>query len=800
MIKNYLAVLGRNFRRNKLYYMLNVCGLSTAFAAAIAILLFASNELSYDQHHEKKDRMYRVIQGGDSDEQSSSVPFPTGPTILNDYGDVVEQATRVFNYMAPALGITTEENGRKESYNEPLFFFADSSYFKIFDHKFLKGNPEKCLSGPGMIVITESMAQKLFHSADPVGKTIKFEDTYPLTVTAVVADVPSTSHFRFDYLASFASLQNLFEKGIPEKNWYWNPVWTYILLKEGKSAPELENQMDFFVKKYFEPSLVDKVHLVIQPVTDIYLKTKSVYEIGPMSDVKHTYILSSIGIFILIVAMINFINLSTAQVAERFKEIGVRKVLGARKRNIATQFMAESVSISFISGVIGLLLLIVNLPWINLIAGKQFSTMDILQPQILAGCMIIVLVCGLFSGTYPAWVLSRLTPVRILKDKTAVGGGGFRQLLVAVQFTVSIILIISTMVIQRQVNFLMDKDLGFEKDQIIVVPVQRTKLVDRYDDFKERIRQNKDIQLVTASNTVVGKSYEASNYKFEGKDEKLYPCLFVRNDFLKTLNIPVLSGRDFTDTITSPGYKVIVNRAFLKEAGWNTPADALGKVIEGTMEGPMPVVGVCEDFNYAPLKETSGAVMIVHTDQTKYKGFFTRYLYVKVNAHNVKPVITFLEKTWSEYNPGSPFEFSFMDDSLGQLYAREENFFTLGKAFGIIAIVIGGLGLWGLSAYYIERRRKEISIRKTLGAGFGHLSLLLSKDFLRSVLISLIIGVPLSYFLITKWLEDFAHRTPLSTGLFVTGGLIVLLCSGAIIFVQLVNGFRTNPAEVLREN
>lgn len=800
MIKNYLRVLRRNFIRNKIYYVLNISGLSTAFAAAIAILLFASHELSYDHHHAKKERMYRVIQGGESDEQSSSVPFPTGPTILNDYPDVVEYATRVFNYMAPALGITTEENGKKESYNEPRFFFADSSYFKIFDHQFLAGNPEKCLSGPGLIVITESMARKLFKSDDPIGKTIRFEDNYPLTVTAVIADVPANSHFRFDYLASFASLQNLFEKGIPEKNWYWNPVWTYILLREGKSAPELENQLDFFVKKYFEPSLVDKVHLVIQPVTDIYLRTKSVYEIGPMSDIKHTYILSSIGVFILIVAMINFINLSTAQVAERFKEIGVRKVLGARKRNIATQFMAESIAISFISGLTGVVLMIVNLPWINAIAGKQFTTSDIAQPTVLIGCFIIVIICGFFSGTYPAWVLSRLTPVRILKDKTAVGGGGFRQLLVAVQFTVSIILIISTMVIQRQVNFLMDKDLGFSKDQVIVVPVQRTKLVDRYDDFRERIRQNKDIQLVTASNTIVGKSYEASNYKFEGKDEKLYPCIFVRNDFLKTLNIPMLSGMDFTDSITSEGYKVIVNRAFLQEADWNTPADAIGKVIDGTMEGPMPVVGVCEDFNYAPLNQASGAIMIVQTDHTKYKGFFTRYLYIKINGHNVKPVLGFLEKTWSEYNPGSPFEFSFMDESLQQLYTREENFFTLGKAFGAIAIVIGGLGLWGLSAYYIERRRKEISIRKTLGAGFGHLSILLSRDFLKSVAISLLAGLPLSYFLITKWLEDFAHRTPLSTGLFISGGCIVLLCSGAVIFIQLVKGFRTNPAEVLRES
>lgn len=799
MFKNHLVIFLRNFLRHKGYYFLNIAGLTTAFVAAIAILLYTSHELSSDQDHSQKDRIFRVIQGDDSDEQSSSVPFPTGPSLLNDYHDIVQEATRIFNFQASSLGIVVENGTEKIVFNEPRFFFADSAYFKIFDHTFVSGTGERSLAGPGKIVLTESMANKLFKSTDAIGKVIKFEGKYDLVVTAVVSDVPDNAHFQFDYLASFETLKQIFDNGIPEKNWYWNPVWTYILLAEGVKVSTLQTQMPFFVKKYFHPSLVDQVKLEMQPITDIYLKSKSEYEISAMSDIRYTYIFASIGVFILIVAIINFVNLSTAQAGDRFKEIGIRKVMGAGKRNVATQFLRESYFISLASGVLGLAITVALLPWINDLAGKTFAVAAIFRWEIIVGMLIIILFCGSFSGIYPAWALSSLQPVRILKEKTSIGSGVFRQILVALQFTVSIVLIISTLLIEKQITFLKESNAGFSKDQVVAISVQRTKVVEDYPTFKERILVNKDIVNVSTSNTLIGKDFQSSNYKIEGREEKLYPCIFVRNDFLKTMNIPLLSGKDFSDSLTSKGYRAIINRAFMEDAGWSSPADAVGKIIDGTLEGPMPVLGVCEDFAFAPLKQASGPVVLVQTDYANAKDFFTRFIYVKVQAGNLSSAVSFLSDTWKEFAPDSPFEFFFLDEALQQVYRQEEKFSALGKVFGTIAIVIGSLGLWGLSAFYVQKRRKEISIRKTLGASFGSLSVTLSKDFLKPVLAACALGIPLSFYLISRWLEDFANRTEISSYVFAIGAVVVVAISLTVVMIQLIRGTRANPADVLRE-
>ncbi|HYG04685.1 MAG TPA: FtsX-like permease family protein [Chryseosolibacter sp.] len=799
MFKNHLVIFVRNFLRHKGYYFLNIAGLTTALVTAIAILLYTSHELSYDHFHKNKTRIFRVIQGDDSDEQSSSVPFPTGPSLLNDYTDLVQEATRIFNFQASSLGIVVEDGVEKMVFNEPRFFFADSAYFKIFDHEFISGTSEKSLSGPGMIVLTESMSRKLFKTTDAIGKIIKFEGKHDMVVTAVIADVPDNAHFQFDYLASFETLKVIFDNDIPEKNWYWNPVWTYVLLRDGASVGALQDQMPFFVKKYFHPSLVEQVKLEMQPITEIYLKSKSDYEISTMSDIRYTYIFASIGIFILVVAAINFINLSTAQASDRFKEIGIRKVMGAGKRSVARQFLSESYFISVISGLMAIVLFLALLPWINDLAGKNFSAADIFQWKVILGILTIVFFCGSLSGTYPAWALASLQPAKILKDKTSIGSGTFRQILVALQFTVSIVLIILTLIIEKQINFLKESNTGFSKEQVIAISVQRTEVVQDYTTFKERILVNKEIENVSTSNTLIGKDFQSSNYKVEGREEKLYPCIFVRNDFLKTMNIPLLSGKDFSDSLTSKGYRAIINRTFMEDAGWSSPADAVGKIIEGTLEGPLPVLGVCEDFAFAPLKQASGPVILVQTDYANAKDFFTRFIYVKVQGENVSDAIAFLEKTWNDFAPDSPFEFFFLDEALQQVYLQEEKFSTLGKVFGTIAIIIGSLGLWGLSAYYVQKRKKEISIRKTLGASFGSLSLTLSKDFMKPVLAACCIGIPLSFYLISRWLEDFANRTQISSYLFGVGAIAVITISLTVVMIQLVRGTRANPAEVLRE-
>jgi putative ABC transport system permease protein len=799
MVREYLRIAVRQLRKEKVYSFITIFGLGLGLACVLCILLFVNDELSYDQYHSKKDRIFRVIQGGDSEEQSSSLPFPSGPTLQNDFPDMVEQQVRLFNFQASTLSVVYEENGVKKPFNEPHFFFADSGYFKMFDHQFLKGNPGKALSGPGYVVITKTTAERYFGTTDAIGKIISFEGKYPLMVNGIVEDVPSNSHFTFDFLASMTSLPAL-GFPIPEKNWYWNPVWTYVLLKDPSDRALLQDQLHAFVQKYYHPAVKDETELNLQAVTNIYLHSKSEYEIGVMSDIRNIKLFSIICLVILLIAIINFINLSTARATDRFKEIGVRKVNGASKQRLLLQFTFESVMIALLALLIAGALSVLLLPSLNHLAGKNFTPETLFRPTVVASMVAIGIAAGLISGIYPALYLASLNPVSVLRSSGNAQNSKslFRKALTVFQFAISTVLIVVTLVIYNQIEYMKGTPMGFDREQIVVLPVQRLSLVPNYESFKERILTNPAIVGVSCTNTLIGKDYQSSNYKKEGDDtESFYPVFFARNDFAKTLGIRLLAGRDFNKEITAPGYYAIINNSLCKTWGW-TPSEAVGKVIDGTLEGKVTIVGVTEDYHFASLKQAIQPMIVMQADFAKSRDFFTRFVLVRIRLDRAKEAMDFLRANWEQTVTESPFDYFFLNEKLNTVYEREDQLNRIATVFSGFAILIGCLGLYGLSLYTFRKRKKEVAIRKVLGASERTIVRLFTTDFLKLVILGFLIGTPAAWFLSDQWLSEFSYRLVLGyTHFTICLAILIVLALSTILF-QTIKASLINPSTVLR--
>ncbi len=799
MFSNHFRVARRHLAKNKLFSLINIVGLTIGITCALCIFVFVRDELSYDRYHDKANRIFRVIQVGIG-EHSASLPFPVAPTLQHEHGDLIESTVRLFNWQASTLAVVYENGTDVKSFNEPRFFFADSTFFKVFTYQFVEGDPATCLDGPDKVVITRSTAAKYFGQEPAVGKVIRFEGKRDMTVSAVVEDVPRNSHFQFDFIASFRSLVAQFGGVRLPENWYWNPVWTYVLLRHPEDEAALNKQFPYLVKKYYDPSLKDQTELVLQPLTDIYLKSSSIYEISPMSDIRYVYIFSIIGISILLVACINFINLTTARSAERFKEIGVRKVMGAFRIQLIIQFITESMLITLIAAVLALGLTALLLPVLEFFTDKKLSLLALANGGVLAAAVSIIIAVGLISGCYPAMVLSSQEAVSVLKSNSGKFSGNsmLRKALVIFQFVVSVILISGTIVAYRQVHYMRTAKLGFNREQVLVLPVQRSSLVPRYEAFKDALLQNDKITEVTGAHAVVGRDYQTNNYKKQGQDDYVtYPLLLVRDDFMRAMGVKMLAGHDFTREFTEPGYKAIINRTMMVSLGWKNPEDAVGQVLDGAMEGKVTIVGVAEDFHYASLKEQVGPLIVVRTEKGT-TNFFTNFVLIRVSQQQLPETIDFIRSRWKEFVAETPFDYFFLDDNLNQIYIKEEKFNRVITSFSLLAIGIGALGLFGLAAFSVQKRRKEISIRKVIGASSQSIVQLLSGDFLALILAAGVVGVPLSWFLIDKWLSSFAYRVDIGALGFVISVVLILLIAMMTISYQVIKASRINPAEALR--
>ncbi|HOI32002.1 MAG: ABC transporter permease [Bacteroidales bacterium] len=798
---NYLKIAFRNVLKHKLTAAINIIGLSIGLASFILILMYVKDELSYDRYHQDADQIYRLVSKHDFEgvgEESASAPFPVGPTLLSEYPALIEHTVRVFNFQAPRSLIQLGD----KSFNERQLYFADSNFFQLFDYHFIYGNPNTALNESFALVITKETAKKYFGNENPMGKTLRYENQFDLKVSGVIEKVPANSHFHWDMMASLASVKSMYGGRLPQ-TWVWNPCWTYIKLNEGVEPENLEADFPHFIEKYFYDAMKESITLFLQPLTKIHLHSRLDYEIEPNGNITYVVILSAIAVFLLLIAIINFMNLSTATSSRRAREIGMKKVVGADKLQLVGQFLGEAILMSMLALFLSLLLVEFSLNWFNSLADKNLSLRQLLEPKFAFFLLILGLITGLLSGIYPALYLSSFQPLKVLKGQFAGGkrSGKARKILVAVQFAISIGLIICTLIAFDQLYFLLNADLGFNKSSVIFVPVNRTPIVPKYEAFKHDLEQHSFILSVTALDDIFGVAHNTHEFRPEGFPEdkwQFYPALVVQHDFLKTFEIPIVAGRDYShENKTDPMDAILINEAMVKHLGWGSNEDALGKKFK-SLAGEERVVGVFKDFNATSLHQGATPFVLNIKEEERVNGFFLRYVAVRIAEGATQQAINTITQIFHQYAPGRPFEFSFLSDELNKQYREEERLSRFSLALTILIILVAGLGLFGLVSFMIGQRRREISIRLTLGAGLHHMLALFFKEYILIIAIANLIAWPASWLMLNHWLDNFAYRTNISFTYFLLSALISMILTLLIISWRTIAALLHNPMHVLR--
>ena len=800
MIYNYFKIAFRNLVKHKFYAIINITGLAIGIASFILIWLYILDELSYDRYHSKADNIFRLVNVYDFEgvgENSASSPFPVAWTLKNEYPGLVKNVTRVFNRQAPSTLIEFDN----KSYNERRFFFADSSFFQVFDYDFISGNPETALDEINSVVITESTAKRYFGDENPMGKTFRFEQKLDLKVTGVINDVPHNSHFRFDLVASISTTKQIYGGHLPQ-TWVWNPCWTYVVVdKENASA--LEKQFPDFIQKYFYDAEKENVTLYLQPLVDIHLKSKLDYEIEPNGNETYLYILGSIAFFLLIIAIINYFNLATATSAGRAREIGIKKVFGAFRLQLIYQFLVESILLTFIALLFSLFIIDLLLPTLNVFSGKEMSLSLLATPLYFTGVISIGLLTGFLAGIYPAFYLSAFNPIQVIRNQISGNAkrGFARKVLVITQFTISIILIIVTLNIFNQINYLKNADTGFNREDIVLLPINGTSIARNYESFKKELLINSNIVSLTTVDDIVGVAHNTHEFRPEGfPDDKwqFYPALVVDYDFLKTFQIKLLAGRDYQEEMkTDPVNGILINEAMVRHVGWKSNEEAIGKKFR-SLQGDERVIGVISNFNATSLHEASGPFVINMKETPGAIYFFRKYIAIKISHSNREEALAFIEKKWNETEKGRPFEYSFLDQELAKLYQDEEVLGDLALILTVIIIFIAILGLFGLASFMTEQRTKEIGIRKVYGASGSSLIRLLSLEFIKLVTIAIVVAWPVSYYLLDEWLNYFAYHTGIDWLGFIAGGLIAFVLAIIITASRAYITSRANPVDTLK--
>ncbi|HEY0742557.1 MAG TPA: ABC transporter permease [Chryseosolibacter sp.] len=800
MLRNYFIVALRNILKDKFYSFINVFGLMLGIASCLFIAIYINDELSYDRFNAKAERTYRIIEFIETEgsgERSSSAPFPTGPTLAEDYPALIETQVRFFDFQSPTLLITEQES--KKEFNEPNVLFVDSTFFQVFDYNVLQGDKNTALQEPNSVLLTESTAKRYFGDTDAIGKNLRIEGRQELVVTGIMADPPSNAHFTFDFLISFSTLRNFFNGQIPE-NWYWNPCWTYVVLKDGVAPTDLEKNFPGFVQKYFPEFIRNEARIALQPLTDIHLKSDLEFEMQANSSEENIYVFTVIGIVILFIAGMNFMNLSTARSAKRAKEVGLRKTLGSQRRQLVTQFLMESLIIALLAIVSAALVVVAGIPFFNSLAEKTIGYDVIGNPIIVATLIGIFLVVGIGSGLYPALVLSAFIPIKVLKDSAAKGGRGaiLRKSLVVVQFALSIIMIISTVIAINQLDFLRQSDTGFDEDQVLYISALRTPITQTYPAFKKEMEERPDVVSVTGVLDVLGSKHQGDNFKFEGMDKsKLFSVMWVNHDFFKTFDLDIKAGRDFKENITTDDtLALVVNEAMAKQFGW-TADQAVGKPFQ-YQQFNGEIVGVVEDFNFVSKHKRIEPLVLQLRSNPGHFNFSLKYVAMKLKSSDLNATVGAIEEKWKALAPGRPFDYFFLDQELDKLYKDEEKLGKVAGIFSLLAVIVACLGLFALASFMTEERKKEIGIRKVMGGSVSEIVLLLSRDFSLLIGIAFLIACPVAWYGIQTWLNNFAFHVEISWLVFVMVGLTTLVLALLTISYRALQAAYANPIKTLR--
>ena len=810
MFKNIIKIAIRNLIRQPGYTFINVLGLAIGLACSILILLYVINELTYDRFHQKADRIYRIgvrgqMPGNELNQAVTAAPMMEA--LLNDYPEV-EMVCRIAEFGGWLLTF----GDKKFTETEETFKFADSTFFELFDFKLLRGDPKAVLSRPRTLVMTETAARKYFGDEDPVGKTLSIEqDTIIYEVTGLMEDVPVNSHFHFDLLGAMTTIRQS-----RSTNWVNHNYYTYIVLAPGTDIDFFTGQMRNMVTKYVGPQIEQFLGInleqfeaagnsfgyFLQPLKDIHLHSHLQVEIESNGNPAYVYIFSIIAVLTLIIACINFMNLSTARATTRAREVGLRKVAGSHRSYLIGQFLTESVFLSLLSLIIAVILVYLLLPQYNNLIRLNLDFDIFRNFYIIPLLILLAIIVGLLAGTYPSFVLASFNPVTVLKGELFKGSGKslLRSILVVIQFTVAIAILMGTLVVYMQLNFMQKKDLGFKKDNVLVIR-RSDALEDRIDAFKQELTKEAGIVSVGNSTHIPSTTFWNNVHWLEGQDRSvtyLVMTSFVSCGYAETLGLELKEGRFFSPSMPTDTFAVVINEATVRALDIKDPLKTRFINPGETPEEDefLQVIGVVKDFHYESMHEEIHP-MIFHFMPGNWEG----YIVVRLSGGDIPKTINFVQKTREEFNQRYPFEYFWLDDEFGKLFEPERRTGQILLVFSLLAIFISCLGLLGLISYSATQRTKEIGIRKTTGASVGIIVFLLSRDTIKLLAISALFSIPV-YFVINRWLQNFAYRIDFNPALFA---LYLVIITFLVLFIALLTvsyvsytAASRNPAESLR--
>lgn len=802
MLLNYLKIAFRNFKQHKMFTFINVLGLAIGIATCMLINFWLQRELSYDRFNDKADRIFRVERHVTFEGKDEIWPITSGtygPVLVSDYPEI-ESFVR---FWRRELAVKDQNN----TYHMQDLIMTENSIFDIFDYELEKGDPKTALTKPMTAVLTWKTAQKYLSDNEVIGKTLTIEfngEKVDFQITGILKEVPKNSHIQFDMLISSAS-----EPEQSFSRWDGNFLYTYVLLNDKSSKHKLEQQFEAFLNKYVgsvfadyfgkDQKISDVIRLILIPVTSIHLNPRANWEIEAQGSMSSVYIFSSVAILILFIACMNFMSLSTARANKRAKEVGLRKTIGAYRNQLKIQFIEESLLLALLGLVIAVLLLGFAIPLFNSIFDETLSWDILLESKQLLVILGITLVTGLLSGLYPAFYMSRFEPVRVLKGggQSGKGRSSFRKYMTIIQFVISITLIFGTLTVLRQMNFIQTLFLGFDKENVVILPVRSNSVRQGFEAFRTDLTGSSKIIQVSGSNNVPG-NVRYGDHIFTRKDNsKDFDLIFLGADydFIDTYDMEILEGRNFSrDFGTDIQGTLILNEAAVQKIGL-TPAEAVGKELYSTVfETTGQIVGVVKNFNFKSLRrEIEPMTIMLFPDTNRIAN-----ISVRIAPGNVKEAIGLIEQKWAEFFPGDQFEFNFLDSRLDQLYQNEEKMKNIFIVFSVLSIFVACLGLFGLAAYTAAERTKEIGVRKVLGASSTSVILLLTKDFTKWVILANIAALPLGWFILSKWLQNFAYRISIGWYVFLLSAFIAFIIALAAVFFQAVKAAVANPVTSLK--
>ncbi|MDO6434857.1 ABC transporter permease [Flavitalea sp. BT771] len=804
MFKNYFKIALRSLRRNKAFTAINIAGLALGIASCLLIVLYVQHQLSYDRYNKKADRIVRVVLKGKmqvGELKESHVMPPVAAAFKKDFPEI-EEATRIRAYGTPRITY------KDKTFKEDEIAFVDSNFFRVFTVPLIKGDPNTALANPNTLVISKAVAKRYFGDEDPIGKVLQFKDNKAAaTVTGLFDEIPANSHFHFGLLISMSSFPEA-----KDPSWITSNYYTYLVLPEHYDYKKLEAKLPAEFDKYVGPQMEKAMHLTIQqfkkngnsiglylqPLTDIHLHSDFTGDMEPHGDIRYVYIYSAVALFMLLIACINFMNLSTASASKRAKEVGVRKVMGSVKGQLVRQFLVESLLLTVVALAIALALVSMALPFFNDLTGQHLGLHLTSNPWILPGLILFGLITGLLAGSYPAFFLSSFNPITVLKGKLTTGKktAGLRSGLVVFQFFISISLMVGAMVVYRQLSYIRHKDLGYSKDQVLIVH-EAWWLRNNTEAFRQQLLRDPRVISVSASGFLpAGPSYDNNFFAYsDGNSSQMIKNIRydVDDNYIPTLGMSMADGRNFSKEYASDSNAVIVNESAVSAFGWK--GSVLGHTITHSendgAKTTYHVIGVVKNFHFRSLHEQITPLVMT-------RGEDWNNLIIKTRTKDIAGLLTTLRRRWSEMTTESAFSYSFLDQRFDNTYKSDRNIGLILGIFAGLTIFIACLGLFGLATFTAAQRTKEIGIRKVLGADISGLVTLLSKEFLKLVGVSFLIAAPFTWWVMNRWLQDFAYRSPISWWIFPAAAILALLVALVTISSQAIKTALTNPVNSLR--